>query len=144
MTNRLKMFREARSLGFEGGKRTRQVVKGKVKEDAQSFHCTRGNRKLTLEIYLNGRGCCYHSIANTSWGQPVTHIANAAMPTEFKDLAGMYRAIAFEWQRPTTEAKIEAPKPSREEIESKIVTHSPDAVSADGHATSEKPTPKPW
>ena len=94
-----KLFREARNLGFVHVKRERTS-----KKDDEIFLAEFGNRQLHLCIHKDGKGEVAHSVSG--WDE---RKMNAAPPTTFKDLPGMYRAIAFEWQRETTEAPKDIP-----------------------------------
>lgn len=123
---RSKLFREARNLGFVHIKRLRNVVKGKVYRDDEIFLAEHGSRQLHLVIGRDGKGTVAHSNQDTSWTAPAgSRILNPAPPTSFKDLPGMYRAIAFEWQRTT----MQEPKVEQAATQSAVPAASPQAWS---------------
>lgn len=105
---RSKLFREARNLGFAHTKRERIVTKGKTVKDDEIFLAECGNRQLHLVINKDGKGTVAHSVpVPGSWSGE--RYLNPVDATPFKDLPGMYRAIAFEWQRATKDAPKAAP-----------------------------------
>lgn len=85
------LLREARNLGFiDDGKPDRSGC------GVYFLTCTRHGRRLHLQIWGDGRHRVSHGTLTTSGSSHQT-----TEPTNFTNLTGMYRSIAFEWQRPS-------------------------------------------
>ncbi len=87
------LLREARNLGF--------VDDGKPDRSMGVTHlvCVRGNCRLSLQIWDSGFSRVSHGTATYRGAQGFVGFRETTPPTDFEDLTGMYRAIAFEWQR---------------------------------------------
>jgi len=93
-TKRRRLLREARNLGFvDDGKPDRSS--GNV---VYFLTCTRQLRRLKLQIWGDGKHRVSHSKVTWRNGLVVGE-CETNEPTGFNDMPGMYRAIAFEWQR---------------------------------------------
>jgi len=91
-----RLLREARNLGFvDDGKPDRSGGNA-----VHSLQCTRGIRRLSLQIWNDGKHRVSHGTVTWRNGVVIGH-RERTEPTGFTDLIGMYRAIAFEWQRPS-------------------------------------------
>jgi hypothetical protein len=93
---RRKMFREVRNLGFEDQYSQRPT---KYAPGFTSFRCQRGARFLILQLWSNGN----HRVSHGTIKGPGREVEKTP-PTDFITLPEMYRAIAFEWQRPSISA----------------------------------------
>jgi hypothetical protein len=84
------LLREARNLGFvDDGKPS--SFHGNV---VRHLKCRRGLRQLKIQIWDDGSHTVSHGTITKNDG-----LHETTEPTGFTDLLGMYRAIAFEWQR---------------------------------------------
>lgn len=90
---RRKLFREARNLGFRQAYR---VHSSRNIAGLTEFICHRGTRFLRMHICDNGNHSISHGTTNGRY-----RASETTMPTEFKTVHEMWRAIAFEWQRPS-------------------------------------------
>lgn len=89
------LLREARNLGFvDDGKPARGG--GCV---VYLMTCTRGKRRLSIQIWDCGKHRVSHGTSTYRGAQGFVGFRETTPPTDFEDLTGMYRAIAFEWQR---------------------------------------------
>lgn len=87
------ILREARNLGFvDDGAPDRSL-------GVTYLICARGKRRLSLQIWNDGRHRVSHGTATYRGHQGFLGFRETTEPTNFYDLVGMYRAIAFEWQR---------------------------------------------
>jgi hypothetical protein len=84
------LLREARNLGFVDYGNPTSFSGNRVR----ILKCRRGLRELKIQIWDDGKHTVSHgSITKTNGLHETTE------PTGFTGLSGMYRAIAFEWQR---------------------------------------------
>lgn len=93
------MLREARNLGFVDEYHDRET---KGCPSVVQMRVQRGNRFLSIQFWGNGK----HRISHGEVGPygDRSSLEKHGAPTDFSDLRGMYRAIAFEWQRLPPEA----------------------------------------
>lgn len=94
INERREMFREARNLGFRDEPPHQRETKGSP--SVVFMRAERGDRFLSIQFWGDGK----HRVSHGTIHGPHRE-SEITRPTDFVDLAGMYRAIAFEWQRPS-------------------------------------------
>lgn len=87
--------RELRRLGFE-----RQYRQRHQDGDVTEFRATRGDRFVTVQLWSDGSHRAAHG-TRTGLESGIIGEHETTCPTNFRDVQGMLRAIAYEWARPS-------------------------------------------